>query len=68
MDSGARKDSVIITGLYTHMFSVTQLYTKGYMGWFRVHTSVWDELKGLSEERMRASDTAGQDDDSSASI
>ena len=37
--------SFVLTGVYTHQVSVTKLYTKGFLGWFRMHESVYSKLK-----------------------
>ena len=37
--------SFVLTGVYTHQVSVTKLYTKGFLGWFRMHESVFSTLK-----------------------
>ena len=41
--------SVVITGIYTHVIGITKLFTPGYLGWFRVHTSMWDYLRTLDD-------------------
>jgi len=35
------EDSVIITGVYTHMLPLSALYDKGYLGWYNVHQSAF---------------------------
>jgi hypothetical protein len=37
--------SFILTGVYTHQVSATKLYTKGFLGWFKMHKSVFSTLK-----------------------
>ena len=41
-------DSIIITGIYTHMVNVVDLYKNGFVGWYRIHHSVWDQVSKLS--------------------
>ena len=41
------ESSIVITGIYTHAVGITKLFTPGYLGWFRVHTSMNDYLRTL---------------------
>ena len=52
-------ESIIITGVYTHIASVTSLYDKGYLGWYKIHESVYNNLKliKIAAERDIAHDT-----------
>ena len=42
-----QEHAVFITGVYTHVFPIARLYTKGFIGWYRIHDSVFDTLHTL---------------------
>ena len=42
-----QEHNVFIVGLYTHIFPIAKLYTKGYYGWYRIHNSVFKTLQKL---------------------
>jgi hypothetical protein len=37
-----------LTGVYTHQVSAFKLYTKGFLGQFKMHESVFSTLKSLT--------------------
>ncbi len=63
------EESVIITGVYTHLLPITKLYETGFLGWFKVHDSVWDECarlhilaeEGIAEEARKAAEPEEDD-------
>ena len=38
---------IFITGVFTHVFPIAQLYAKGFLGWCRIHISVFTALQNL---------------------
>ena len=40
-------DSVIICGVFTHVMPLTKIYDKGFAGWYRIHNSVFDEIRSV---------------------
>ena len=36
--------SVMVTGVYTHVYPVLRSYEKGFTGWYRRHSSVFRKL------------------------
>jgi len=38
---------IFITGVFTHVFPIAQLYAKGFLGWARIHNSVITALQNL---------------------
>ena len=45
------ENSILITGLYTHMVRVTDLYTKGFNGWWNLHATIWKKVKDTWSEK-----------------
>ena len=41
------EDKVIITGVFTHLLPWTDLYAKGYLGWYVVHESAYKDVKQI---------------------
>jgi len=40
----------IITGVYTHQISYTQVFTKGYCGWMRIHGDAFKMMTSMLQE------------------
>ena len=40
-------DSILITGVYTHLLSLSALYNKGYLGWYNIHQSAFTQAEEL---------------------
>jgi len=43
------EQSIMITGVYTHLLPVNLLYKKGFLGWWRVHSSAFTRMKGIQD-------------------
>ena len=39
-----QEDRIFIVGVYTHLFPIAQLYAKGFIGWYRIHNTVFTAL------------------------
>ena len=44
------KSIIAITGIYLHLVRFDDLYTPGYLGWYKVHPSVFVDPHGLEYE------------------
>ena len=42
-------DKVIITGVYTHLLPWTHVYAKGYLGWYVVHDTAYQDVKMIDD-------------------
>ena len=42
-----QEDRVFIVGVYTHLFPIAQLYAMGFIGWYRIHNTVFEALQIL---------------------
>ena len=38
------KGSVMVTGIFTHVYPVLRSYDAGFVGWYRLHSSVYTNL------------------------
>ena len=38
-------ESILITGMFTHVLPVSKLYQKGFIGWYRVHSLAFRQMK-----------------------
>ena len=47
------EESVIITGIYTHLLPMIYLHRKGFTGWYKVHQSAYDEALKMKGEAIR---------------
>ena len=43
-------ESVIITGVYTHVIHFSRVYEPGFLGWMRIHKSTWEHIAGENYE------------------
>ena len=42
------EESILITGMYTHLINITSVFDSGYLGWFRIHDTVCDDSASLN--------------------
>ena len=61
-----QEHNVFIMGVYTDVFPIAKLYTKGHNGWYRIHHSVFETLQNMQVdedgEPLIVADVAGSDD------
>ena len=55
---------IFITGVYTHVFPIAQLYTKGFIVWYRIHNTVFEALQTLQVDDHGNPLARTRDDDS----